>query len=152
MKLSAEFKDKVFNACLHLLADRVSTAKKAMMAAQEAANGEEKSSAGDIYETSRAMGQRDREMYARQLVEAQNELHKVERLNLEPINLIKIGSMVMANEIIYFILSGIGKVTIETTNIMVISKESPIAGAMLGKSINNEFVWNGNKMKIQEIV
>lgn len=151
MKLTTEFKQKIFDACIGLLTDRVNNARTAMEDAQEAANGEEKSSAGDKYETSRAMGQRDREMYARQLVEAQNELNKIDRLNLEPVDVVKLGSLVMANDDIFFILTGIGKVQLDHHTVMVISKESPLAAAMLGNSVNQEFVWNTNKWKIQEI-
>jgi hypothetical protein len=38
-----------------------------MESAQQSANSEEKSSAGDKYETSRAMGHLEKDMHARQL-------------------------------------------------------------------------------------
>ena len=47
------------------LDQRMQTSLDAMNAAQESANGESKSSAGDKYETSRAMGHLDRDMHAR---------------------------------------------------------------------------------------
>ena len=152
MKPNAEFKHSIYKECIKVLGDRIKNAKDAMEAAQEAANGEEKSSAGDKYETSRAMGHRDREMYARQMVEAQNELNKIERLNLDPLNSIKLGSLLHTQNGLYFIMTGIGKLEIDGTSVMVISRESPIAAVMMGKAVNNEFTWQGTKIKILEIL
>ena len=47
---------KLKNFALDLIGQRMTTAKEAMQQAQESANSEEKSSAGDKYETGRAMG------------------------------------------------------------------------------------------------
>src|SRR5579864_2189317 len=61
------FKNKLKKFGLDLLSRRIATAREAMDQAQEAANSEEKSSAGDKYETGRAMGQLQKEMHSRQL-------------------------------------------------------------------------------------
>jgi hypothetical protein len=49
------FKSKLKNFGLGMLRQRIGTAQEDMNRAQEAANSEEKSSAGDKYETGRAM-------------------------------------------------------------------------------------------------
>ncbi len=152
MSLTLDFKKQLFESCKHVLNERIANARHAMDEAQIAANGEEKSSAGDKFETSRAMGQRDRDMYARQLIEAQNELFKIERLLLESVDFVKIGSLLVADDTIYFILSGIGKLVLKKKTVMVISKEAPIALAMLGKHVNEEFVFNQKHWKITELI
>ena len=152
MSLTPEFKYQLFEACKKVITERINTAKHAMDEAQLAANGEEKSSAGDKYETSRAMGHRDRDMYARQLLEAQNEFQKIERLTLEPSDFIKTGSLLLANETLYFILTGIGKLEIKAKTVMVVSKESPIAKVMLGKRENEGFVFNEKQWQIKELI
>ena len=58
----------------------MAVAGKAMEAAQESANDQSKSSAGDKYETSRSMGQLDRNMHARQYEQARQERTILERL------------------------------------------------------------------------
>jgi transcription elongation GreA/GreB family factor len=152
MSLNIEFKKRVLDLCLQMLRERIQNAEKAMNEAQLAANGEEKSSAGDKYETSRAMGHRDRDMYARQFVEAKNELLKVEKLNLEPLGFVKTGSIMEANGMLYFVATGIGKVEIDQKTVMVISKESPIAAAMMGKKLNDSFQFNGKTWTITELI
>lgn len=66
------------------LDERMQASWNAMQAAQASANEESKSSAGDKYETARAMGQLDRDMYARQYEQARQERVLIERI--EPLH------------------------------------------------------------------
>lgn len=152
MMITPAFKEQLLQACKKIIQERIENSNHAMNAAQEAANGEDKSSAGDKYETSRAMGHRDRDMYARQLVEAKNEWQKLDKINLEPSSVIKAGSLIEVNEILYFIASGIGKLEINGQVVMVISKESPIANLMVNKKINDNFSFNGKLWKITSLI
>lgn len=143
---------QLFEACKAILQTRVSNAEEAMKAAQEAANGEEKSSAGDKYETSRAMGHRDRDMYARQLVEAGNELNRIARINLDSSRIVKTGSLVCTKSAVYFILTGIGKLIHEHKDVMVLSPLSPLARLIIGKKVGDTFVFNQVNHEILNIV
>lgn len=147
-----EEKLKLFEVCKIILQTRVNNAEQAMKAAQEAANGEEKSSAGDKYETSRAMGHRDRDMYARQMVEAGNELNRIARINLETYKVIKTGSLVCTKSAMYFILTGIGKLIHQQHEVMVLSPLSPLARLIIGKSVGDTFVFNQVNHEILNIV
>src|SRR5690242_2665260 len=98
------FKEQLFSACRQLLEQRIDAFRTAMQAAQNAANSEDKSSAGDKYETSRAMGQLDRDMNAKQLAEAQAELNALQKIRIETISdKIIAGSFVETNNGNYFI-------------------------------------------------
>ena len=57
-----KFKELLKKECGFLLKNRSINSNSAMQDSQESANNQEKSSAGDKYETSRAMGQIDRDM------------------------------------------------------------------------------------------
>jgi len=67
------FKSALKQFGLDLIARRIAAARLAASQAQEAANQEEKSSAGDKYETGRAMGHLQKEMHARQQAEHERE-------------------------------------------------------------------------------
>ncbi len=69
-----EVKRQLLQLCVQMQQDRVDHARKAMEEAQQAANQEERSTAGDKYDTSRAMSHNVRDMNARQLQEALKEL------------------------------------------------------------------------------
>lgn len=122
---------------------------EAMQAAQAASNEEEKSSAGDKYETARAMGQLDREMHGKQYEQARNERLLLERLNASPASVVGLGAIVhtQASGIFYLAVS-IGKLTVEGTEVMVVSQQSPIGQALLGKHPGDEFGFRGKTDRI----
>ena len=61
------FKNNLKQFCQHTIEQRIAAAKEIIQNVQEAANNEEKSSAGDKYETGRAMGHLQKDMHSRQL-------------------------------------------------------------------------------------
>src|ERR1041385_4204908 len=77
------FKKKIKLRCEEIIRGRISVAEHAMKQAQESANSDEKSSAGDKHETGRAMGQIDREMNERQLKEAKRELEIIHAISTD---------------------------------------------------------------------
>lgn len=77
------FKQQLKSACAAVLLKRVETAEAAMQHAQESANSEEKSTAGDKYETARTMGQLDRDMNAKQWHEARKEYNFLQAVDAD---------------------------------------------------------------------
>ena len=148
------FKQRVIDTCKHLLQQRSFTAEQAMNAAQEAANGEDKSSAGDKYETSRAMGQLDRNMNAKQLAEVQKELAELERLEKNPpkTDMVYSGSLIKTSMGYLYIAVGLGKQQIENQHVVLLSKNSPLALALLGKKAKEQLVFNGKNIGVEQIL
>jgi transcription elongation GreA/GreB family factor len=154
MKLNhANIKAEVYNQCKKKLEERILNFETAMKNAQESSNSEDKSSAGDKYETSRAMGQLDRNMNAKQLVESQNEYASFIKINIEiKSEHIISGSMVETNNGIYFIAAGVGIIEISSLlKVIVLSPKSPLAIAMLGKKSGDKFLFNQKDFQINAI-
>src|SRR5580700_4420568 len=104
------FKNKLKNLGLDVLKQRIATAQEAMDQAQEAANSEEKSSAGDKYETGRAMGQLQKEMHGRQLAEYAKELRALQSIVTDPLrDSGGPGAFIQGKEIAFFVSAGLGK-------------------------------------------
>lgn len=137
--------------CKTLLLDRIEYAEKAMKAAQESSNSEDKSSAGDKYETGRAMGHLDREMNAKQLAKAQIELTELNKIDLKPNSNIQIGSLVQTENTIYFISVGLGAILVNNIPVVVVSPKSPLAIQLMGKKTGQLFEINGVSTKIKYI-
>lgn len=130
--------------CMLLIRDRMELLRTTMNEAQVVANAETKSSAGDKYETSRAMGHLEKDMYARQLTETGKEMASLMGIECNLIyTTISPGCFVRCESISYFILAGIGKIDFNGELIYVISPIAPVAQSLLGKrkddivSINN---------------
>lgn len=131
------------------IVDRMEAAGSAMAAAQASANEESKSSAGDKYETGRAMAQNQRDLYARQYEQARQELLNLEKLGLESTPTITIpGSLVETTLGWIFISVSLGAVDFEGRKIWVVSPQSPIAQAILHKASGEPFTF---QRKIQHI-
>jgi hypothetical protein len=144
-------KQNILETCKELILQRIHTAGQAMKAAQESSNSEDKSSAGDKYETARAMGQLARDMNAKQLVQAQQELAELNKIDLRSTEIIKTGSCVETDLALYFIAVGLGLLTIEMQTIAVLSPRSPLALQMMGKKQGDQFTFNGKSYLILRI-
>ena len=131
---------------------RIKTAAQAMKLAQESANHAEKSSAGDKYETSRAMGQIERDMNAKQLEEVMREMATL--LTIDSTNLydtVTKGSFVICKKNFFFIATGLGTVTHDDKTIIILSPKAPLSLAMNQKKAGDSFIFNGNEIEIVEV-
>lgn len=150
--MTKKYKIKLKKFAEEILQQRIETAKMAMLNAQDAANSEEKSSAGDKYETARAMGQLDREMNAKQYEEAKRELSLLQNLYvLEPSSVVIPGSFVKTNKGDFFICSGLGIHSVEGKKVGFLSVKSPLAIPLLGKSAGDSFQFQGQSWKIEAL-
>lgn len=145
-------KQEVVNICREKLLERIKTAEDAMKRAQEAANGEEKSSAGDKYETSRAMGQLDRDMNARQLAEAKKELEILQKFDLLITHTTAApGSLIITAEANYFIGAGLGVLKGSDFTFIAVSPQAPISKLFAGKKEKEMVLFNGKQLTIKKI-
>jgi transcription elongation GreA/GreB family factor len=146
--LKIQLKDR----CIFLISERMNSLRTTMNAAQDLANEETKSSAGDKYETSRAMGHLEKDMYARQLAETVKEMASLMRIDCSFINTtVAPGSVVRCESISYFILAGIGKIDFEGELIYAISPNAPVAKSILGKKKGDIVSINNVMNQIKEI-
>lgn len=123
-----------------------------MANAQAAANEETKSSAGDKYETARAMNQLEKEMLGRQYAENRKELAAMISIDISERNeTIRAGSLIQLDHLYIFLLCGLGKLNIENTTVFVISPNAPLAGSIMGKKKGDMILFNKQPMKVLDI-
>jgi transcription elongation GreA/GreB family factor len=153
MKPNQHIKAALLQACRNAIEQRITVAEQAMLDAQQSANSEEKSSAGDKYETGRAMSQIERDRCAKQLAEARQELTRLNKIdsNIEYARA-SAGALVVCDQNTYFIAAAIGAVTVDGYTILVISPASPLAQQLAGKQVNDCVRFNERQFCIKEIV
>lgn len=151
-KTSDSLKKQLLNKCLDFQDKRVENAKKAMDEAQQAANNEEKSTAGDKYDTSRAMSQNIRDMNAKQLQEALKDLAVLQQIKTDlTFQQVKLGSVVKTSEGNYFISISAGQLKIDNEVYFAVSTISPLGQAMLNKKAGEEFTFREKSVMIKEV-
>jgi transcription elongation GreA/GreB family factor len=138
--------------CVTIIQERIAGLIAGMADAQAAANEETKSSAGDKYETARAMSQLEKDMLARQLAENKKELAAMMELETEGDHEIaRAGSLVSCKDMDFFILGGLGKMVFQDVTVFVISPNAPLAQSLMGKRTGDSFLFNRQTMEIREI-
>ena len=146
------FKKRIRESCITYLTSRIDAARHAMLEAQESANSEEKSSAGDKYETSRSMGQLHRDMNAKQLEEASRELAYVSALPVTTLSTFAgAGSVVVCDQYVFFIAAGSKTIMEDGQQVVMLSPTAPVARQLEGKKDGDTFQFNGREIKIHGV-
>ncbi|MFD2522313.1 transcription elongation factor [Emticicia soli] len=146
--MKAEILEKV----KEIIEKRMDTSWQAMEAAKNSANEEGKSSAGDKYETARAMGQLDREMNGRMYEQAHQERLILEKINPQIVHVnVSLGALAKTTMGDFFVAVGAGVVALNGKNIMVISPQAPIGQILMGKTENDTFEFRGKNYKVLSV-
>jgi len=142
-------KDKLLEKVKELIENRMQTSYDAMEAAKNSANEEGKSSAGDKYETARAMGQLDREMNGRMYEQARQERLSLDKIDTETLFMkVAFGALVETTMGYFFVSIGAGVIDLDTIKFMTISPQAPIGQLIMGKTTTETFDFRGKIHKI----
>lgn len=137
---------------MNIVDARILELKTILQEAQDAANNETKSSAGDKHETSRAMAQLETEKLTTQLSDALNLKETLSKINTkETTNQIILGSLVFTNNRNFYVSVSLGKLEIEQEQFFAISPQSPIGKLLLTKKEKDSFSLNGINYVIERI-
>jgi len=124
--------------CVTLLEERLNTANDLIAAAQESANNDSKSSAGDKYETSRAMGHLQKEMYQLQAARIRQELLIAGSTELKLCaGAVKAGAIVLADDILVFVSVGLGRKVVAGRTVLFLSEDAPFYKDLYLKNVND---------------
>lgn len=147
-----DIKQQLYNTCLDRLQSQIDTLEKAMERIQDAKNNETKSSAGDKYETGRAMMQMEADKISTVLNETYTKLHQLQHINIHNTpEFIQLGSLVMTSLRRYFISISMGKISLDGKLYFCISPEAPLAKGLVGKRVGEKLVFNGNEEEVLEV-
>jgi len=145
-------KVKLHSLCQAYVEQRIDTAQKAIAASQASANEESKSSAGDKYETGRAMAQLEIEKNSVQLAEAQKLKVALSQIKLDqPTDTVQSGSLVITNQGNFYIMISAGQFTIDSISYFCISPASPIGSKLISLKAKEQFSFNNKTYQIEKV-
>ena len=152
MEELTDIKRNLHEQCLAIVEARINTARIAMQTAQQAANQESKSSAGDKYETGRAMMQLEKEKLMLQVQEALKLRKVLHQIKAEEINKdIDLGSVVNTSMGNFFVAVSAGKINVGNTVYFTISLASPIGQALHQHKENDKIIFQGKEVVIHTV-
>jgi hypothetical protein len=146
------FKEKTYQAYHQLIAGKITALNQAMNDLNESSKNETKSSAGDKYETTRAMLQLEKDKINRQLGEAQEQKALFEQIDFAKASaqIIK-GSLVKTNKGYLFMSLAMGKIIVDGITIISLSPQSPLGNKLLNLQVNDTVTMNGSTYLIESI-
>jgi hypothetical protein len=149
----AGLKKRIHEFCLSLLQERIAEAETAIKRAEDASLQEEKSSAGDKYETGRAMGHLDQERYKRVRHEARLALQFTKQLDPQIRHeTARPGALALTGEGIFYLGPGIGERRLDEFRLFLISAASPAGKVLMGKKSGDTFLFAGKELPIIHVL
>jgi transcription elongation GreA/GreB family factor len=149
----SSLREELYNQCLDYVQKRMDAAEQGIKEAQQASKDDTKSSAGDKYETGRAMAQQETDRNMAQL----NEANKL-KVALNTINInsnattIEPGSVVITNNGNFYVVISAGTLSVSGDSYFAISPASPIGIKMKGLKVGDEFSLNGKNYSVTNIL
>lgn len=146
------FKKELLSFCDVWVQERLDRIETQIKDIKEALNSETKSTAGDKHETGRAMLQLEREKMGVQLAEAQKLQAILAKINVNHSNdRVSLGSWVKTSQHTYFISISIGKIKVSNMDCFAIAANTPIGKLLLGKKVDDTFVFQGKEIEVLEV-
>jgi len=146
-------KQQLYNKCVAYVQSRMDAAEDAYKAAEQASNDDTKSSAGDKYETGRAMMQQEKDRNTIQINEANKLMVILNTISTKGTSdTIETGSLVTTNGGKFYIAISAGTLVVDNESYFAVSAAAPICLQMTGKKAGDEFVVNGKKYEILEVL
>lgn len=145
-------KKLLIERCHEVLQNRINIARTRINDIQSAANEESKSSAGDKYETGRAMMQLERDKAVSQLSEILKQKRALDQIIIQKTTgSIQIGSVALTDGGNFLIGVALGEIDHDGTKYYSISPVSPIGKELLNKKAKESIVVNNRSLKILKV-
>lgn len=147
-----DLKASLYKQCMEYVVQRIDTASLALNHAQQSANTEDRSSAGDKYETGRAMAHLERENALGQYNEATQLKAALEKVSLSNTSdRVCLGSIVFTQSINFYLAISAGKQIIHGVEFLTLTPASPLGTILMGLKKGDQFIFNKQTLAITEI-
>lgn len=135
-----------------MVADRLLDLQLKLQDLSDSAANETKSSAGDKYETARAMLHMEQDQVRRQITELTTQQVLLNSIDAaaRP-ERISPGSLVRIQESVYYLSTGLGRIQVEGQTVFVLSLQSPLGAKLKGLTVGDALTLNDRKIVVSGI-
>ncbi|MFN8397977.1 MAG: GreA/GreB family elongation factor [Bacteroidia bacterium] len=145
-------KSSLLSQLLGMLQERLSDAQQTLLTTQASLGNETKSTAGDKYETGRAMVQIELQKLAMQRDKVDQQIQILTKIDPQkPCEKVEFGAFVQTNKERYFVAVGMGKVELQDGLVYVISLDSPIGRALQDRKAGERVHFQGRELHLVTI-
>lgn len=146
------FKQKTYHQFQQGLADKISILYQQLDELKESTANETKSTAGDKYETARAMLQLEQDNIRKQLQEALQQQSGFNSIDISVTSdkIIR-GSLIKTNRGYFFISIALGRISADGIAVIALSPQSPLGKKLMGLQVHDTADVNNLLYTIEEI-
>ena len=145
-------KKKIKDSLEQLIANKVYSLLEDVKLIDDSAANETKSSAGDKYETSRAMLQQEKDKKLGQLDLWYSHQAALKLLDTAKHDTIQLGSVVITQTNVLYVSAPAGKFQFEGKQVFAISNEAPLYQVLAGYGKDDQVSFNGRMIKIVDVL
>lgn len=146
------FKEQVYVQCMRIVTQRITDVQKTLNDLRESIVNETKSTAGDKYETARAMLHIEQENVTKQMTELLEQKTQLEKLSMieASASVIK-GSLVKTDRGYLFLSIALGKIKVGDQTVVALSPQSPLGKQLMGLKVGENTLMNGTMYTVEGI-
>jgi hypothetical protein len=152
MKLDLALKLKIKAHCLSEVGQKIAKINTAIQGLKESRSNDTKSSAGDKFETGRAMLDQEIDKQFSVLLDWEAKQTRIEQTKLDNYLTAQPGALIKANSDYYFILESLGRIQIDGLSVFCLSINAPIAKLLIGKKEGDSIKFGEKSITINSIV
>ncbi len=153
MDLNLPLKIRFHHDCIEILQRKVGALQDAIEQAQSAANLETKSSAGDKYETGRAMMHIEKDKLTMQLAAGFKLLELLNQIPFDKaFNSVKPGALLETSQGLFYCCVSLGECQFESHTIQTISLRSPLGQQFRNHKIGDTFEFRSVRYELLNII
>jgi len=150
--MTVNIKELLHQKCVSYVQKRLKEAESAFRDAEQAANDDTKSSAGDKYETGREMMQQEKNRITAQLNEANKLMVVLNHTSTKSSSIAENGSLVITDKAKFYLAVSAGNITVNNEVYIAVSPASPIGFKLKGLKAGDSFELNGKKYQIEQVL
>lgn len=150
--INLETKSKIATLAQQQLHSQLAEIKQQLTDLSSSSAGEEKSSAGDKYETQREMIKQSQDILDQQASRIREMIHQLERVPLQACDKVREGALVKLPMGWIWVSVALGKVVDGDREYLLVSKDSPLFLAVKGLQVGESAVFRGKTVVVKEVV
>jgi hypothetical protein len=148
----SDLKKELYAQCVSYVRKSMDAAELGIKEAQKASNEDTKSSAGDKYETGRAMMQQETNRNLAQLNEANKLMVALNRISTTGTAIkAETGSVIITNNGNFYLAISAGSLVVNGKTYFAVSPASPVGLMLAGKTIGENFTLNGKLYVVESV-
>ena len=152
MELNATLKNELLAAAQESLRQQINDIQKQLADVEESSEVEEKSSAGDKFETHQEMLNQTRDILQKRLSSSKIMLNQLNAVPVKSLETIQEGALIKVPMGFIWVSVPMGKVSLNGTDFQLVSLDSPLITALWGKKKGESGEFRGKAIPVLDLV